>query len=217
MCGAFHLVKETKSLALMGFLGTSDFEGKGLCLPASNIEIILETKQGRECRKAKWWLLLGKDGKPNYQYATFNSRSDKLGSSFLTKKPFKTSRCVIPASAVIEGQNKKYHQVSASDRTLALGGLYKEYEVEGKVLTSASIITGPGNPKWVSFHAKSTPLILDPNDSDLIDMWLDPGFQQVEAFDSLLTGRIPFDLSVTPMASARDMTATGDTFICPAD
>ncbi len=217
MCGAFHLVKETKSLELMTYLGTPGFSGKGLCLPASNIEIVIETKQGRECRNAKWWLLLDKSGKPNYQYATFNSRSDKLGSSFLTKKPFKTSRCIIPACSVIDGQANTSHRVSHQDNALALGGLYKTYQVEGELITSASIITCPGNPKWSEFHAKSTPLMLDTEDSELIDMWLAPSFQHVEAFDDAITGRLAFDLEVTAMAGARDMTAIAEPFICSAD
>lgn len=217
MCGAFHLVKETKSLDLMAYLGTPEFSGKGMCVPASEIEIVLENAQGRECRKARWWLLLGKDGKPNYQYATFNSRSDKLGSSFLTKKPFKTSRCIIPASAVIEGQDKKYHTVSRDGQALALGGLYKSYEVDGELLTTASVITCPGNSKWANFHAKSTPLMLDTSDDDLIDMWLDPGFHQTEAFNDALSGRLFFDLDITPIAAARDLTATGASFVCGAD
>ena len=217
MCGAFHLVKETKSLELMGFLGAPEFSGKGLCLPASNIEIVIETNQGRECRDAKWWLLLDKSGKPNYQYATFNSRSDKLNSSFLTKKPFKTARCIIPASSVVEGQNKKYHRVSGKKKALALGGLYKTYDIEGELITTASVITCPGNPKWAGFHATSTPLMLNTEDSDLIDMWLDPSFQQTEAFDDSMSGRFAFDLEVTAMASARDLTATAEPFICSAD
>ena len=217
MCGAFHLVKETKSLDLMAYLGTPEFSGKGMCVPASEIEIVLENSQGRECRKARWWLLLGKDGKPNYQYATFNSRSDKLGSSFLTKKPFKTSRCIIPASAVIEGQNKKYHTVSRAGQALALGGLYKTYEIGNELITTASVITCPGNPKWADFHAKSTPLMLDTSDDDLIDMWLDPSLHQTEAFNEALSGRLFFDLEVTPITAARDLTATGAGFVCGAD
>lgn len=37
----------------MGFLGTPEFAGKGMCLPASDIEIVLESKQGSVCKKAK--------------------------------------------------------------------------------------------------------------------------------------------------------------------
>ncbi len=217
MCGAFHLVKEKKSLGLMSALGTPEFTGKGLCVPASTIEIVLETESGRRCQPAKWWLLLGKDGKPNYQYATFNSRYDKLRSSFLTKKPYQTSRCIIPASLVIEGQNKKYHSITGKDRALALGGLYKTYQVGDETVTTASIITCPGHTKWTEFHAKSTPLFLDVDDTEGIGMWLDPTFNQVEAFDDWLTGRLPIDVVVTPMAGARDLTAAGPSFLCGRD
>jgi putative SOS response-associated peptidase YedK len=154
--------------------------------------------------------LLNNDGKPNYNYATFNSRWDKLYSSRLTKGLFKTSRCIIPASGIIEGQNKKYHYIQGKNKGLALGGIYKTYQIGGEVIKTASIITCAGNPQLENIHKKSIPLMLDVNDTNLVDAWLSPDFTESHAFSYLLTNSITQDLIANPIVGARDLSITGN-------
>ena len=185
------------------------------------IEIIKEDANGRDLVDAKWWLLMGKDGKPDYRYATFNSRYDKLYSSRLTKGPFKTSRCIIPASGIIEGQGPKngryYHYIYSEEKALALGGIYKTYQFGDETLTTASIITCPGNPKLEHIHAKSIPLMLDYEDTSLIDMWLDSTLNDSEAFRHLLTNTLHQDLTAVPINGARDLEPRGEAIDIAAD
>lgn len=209
MCGAYFVEKDPFIDAMMEELNVYGIESRPIRAPASSIQIVTEIHDDRTLIDAKWWLLLNKDGKPNYKYATFNSRYDKLYSSNLTKGLFKRSRCIIPASGIIEGQNKKYHAIRGKDKALALGGICKHYNIDDEWITTVSIITCPGNPQLEDIHKKSIPLMLDSSDKELINMWLDNSFHDSEAFKHLLTNNIIQDLIATPIVGARNLEPRG--------
>ena len=209
MCGAFAAINNPFVNSVTESLKVAAIETRNIRVPASSIQIVHEDSNGRHLSDAKWWLLLNADGKPNYKYATFNSRWDKLYSSNLTKGLFKTSRCIIPAAGIIEGQDKKYHFIEGKNKALALGGIYKTYHIAGDVIRTASIITCAGNPQLENIHKKSIPLMLDVNDTDLIDAWLSPDITESQAFSYLLTNSITQDLTANPIAGARDLSITG--------
>jgi putative SOS response-associated peptidase YedK len=211
MCGAFFVENNHGMQKLTSALGVNDIESRGIRVPASMVQIVTEPELNkRQLEEAQWWLLLDKAGKPNYQYATFNSRSDKLFSSRLTKNLMKTSRCILPASGVIEGQDKKYHGITSKYGAVALGGLYKRYQIGDQLMTTTSVITCPPNPKFNGIHEKSTPLMLDWQDKELINMWLDPSLTDSEVFRHVLTGELMMPITATPIKGARDLAARGE-------
>ncbi len=210
MCGAFAAINNPFVKSVTDLLQVGEIEIRNIRVPASSIQIIHETDDGRQLTDAKWWLLLNSDGKPNYKYATFNSRWDKLYSSRLTKGLFQASRCIIPASGIIEGQNKIYHHIQGKNKGLALGGIYKTYQIGNETIRTASIITCPGNPQLENIHKKSIPLMLDSSDKNLIDAWLSPDFTESQAFSYLLTNSITQDLTANNIAGARDLSIVGD-------
>jgi len=190
-------------------LGVGQVETRNIRVPASTVQIINNVHGERQLVDAKWWLMLNPDGKPNYKYSTFNSRYDKLFSSNLTIGLFAKSRCIFPATGIIEGQDKKYHYIEPKTGALALGGICKHYMIGEDWITTASIITCPGNPKLENIHKKSIPLMLDYQDSDLINAWLDsviPG----DAFTDLLTNKITTDLIASPIIGARNLELNGE-------
>lgn len=211
MCGAFFVENNQGMQKLTAALGVSELDTRGIRVPASMVQIVTEPELNkRQLEEAQWWLLLDKSGKPNYQYATFNSRSDKLFSSRLTKNLMKTSRCVLPASGVIEGQDKQYHSLTTEADAVALGGLYKRYQIGDEQVTTTSVITCPPNPKLNGIHNKSTPLMLDWQDEVLINMWLDPSLTDSEVFRHVLTGELMMPITATPIQGARDLAARGE-------
>ena len=99
--------------------------------------IIHESRSGlareRRVSQAIWWLFLDrKTLKPDYRYASFNSRSDKLHKlQGISYTPYRESRCIIPASAFVEGlgDKKTYHMIELEGAAIAFGGLYREYSI----------------------------------------------------------------------------------------
>ncbi len=79
-------------------------------------------------------------------------------------KPFRTSRCIIPASGFVEGlgDKKTYFHIRPAESAIAFGGVYREWlnKVTGELVYSASIITLPPHQKLQAIHPKSLPLML---------------------------------------------------------
>ena len=191
--------------------------------PAAKVSIIHQTPSARVISDAIWWLLLDKKTlKPNYRYASFNSRYDKLNvPQSISYKPYRESRCIIPASGFVEGlgDKKNYFQIEPVKRAIAFGGLYKEWlnEQTGELVYSASIITLPPHPKLKHIHPKSTPLMLPYDNQHLIDMWLNPDFKQADAFEDILNPTLHVAQRITPIDKPSKRFATGNSFIIEAD
>jgi putative SOS response-associated peptidase YedK len=219
MCGRFQIRPDGRTEALMqrakasGPLRYADDVAPGAC-----ISIIHETAQGREVTDALWWLLLDrKTGKPDYRYPSFNSRSDRLDDpKALSYRPFRESRCIIPASAFIEGlgDRQTYHKIELEDRAIAFGGLYRSMPdpQTGELLHSASIITLPPPEQWRTIHPKSMPLMLDIEDEALVGLWLDPGFRDIGAFTPLLQPQIRWPQRLTPIDRPSKWNPVGASF-----
>jgi len=210
MCGRLNISDDPFVMELINWLGVENPREKvnwGRFKRATDpISIIREDQGQRVINDATWWLLLDKTDtgfKPS-RYTSFNTRYDKLdvprSAGYI---PFRQSRCIIPAKGFGESEfvNKKplhYHDFTAADgEAIAFGGLYREWihKQTGEVALSCSIITLPPHPKLAAYHSKSMPLIL-PHDLDLFDAWLDPNFQNIDAFQYLLAPHLPQSLWV---------------------
>ena len=224
MCGRFQILKNKKSRKLLDKLDVDEAEilfsrDKA---PGSRISIIQREKDRNIVTQAIWWLLIDPEtGKPNYKYASFNSRSDKLDSPrAIAYEPFRESRCIIPATAFIEGKGDKktYHKIELENEAIAFGGLHREtiHKVTGEIIHSASIITLSPLPEWENIHPKSMPLMLPMQDANLINQWLAPSFHQVEAFRDLLAPALRVNQILTPIEKPSLWNEKGDSFTLKA-
>lgn len=224
MCGRFNVVDSPEVQALMHVLNIHFRHPRFTpnAAPGSMISIIHDSADGHVMSDAVWWLLLDtKTLKPNYQYATFNSRWDKLNvKKSLAYQPYRTSRCIIPASAFIEGlgDNKTYHKIELMDSAIAFGGLYRHYinSETGESVYAASIITLGAVAGWEQVHPKSHPLILPANDPTVLNAWLDRNNTDVSQFDPLLESRIRSPERVTPIGRPSKWNETGPSWIIPS-
>ena len=168
----------------------------------NGLQIIREKDNRNIVDEAIWHFLLEpKDGtlKPS-KYTSFNSRwRGHFTRSF--SKAYRETRCLIPASGFIEGMNKQYHYLKNSDDTAILfGGLFKEWETEQAVITSASMITISPHQKLKGVHEKAMPLILPSDDKRLLEMWLDSSLTDTQAFEPYMEPIIRKELVATPIA-----------------
>lgn len=200
MCGFLgNIVDSPLTRALLETLGMASAApalrlnpGTG---PATSIDIIAQAAEGPRVIPALWWLLLERSaqGYRPSKYTSFNTRSDKLNEPrSLGYHPYRHSRCIVPATYIIEGEgprgHRKYHRIEPTTAAFALGGLYREWihpDSEAKTL-SCSVITLPPHPQWMDIHSRSTPLFL-PHDRELLARWLDPRITDVAEFEPLLT------------------------------
>ena len=221
MCGRFNVIDSPEVKDLCENLGVPlDTISTQLDIaPGGKINIIHGGASARQISEAIWWLLLeNRNLKPNYRYASFNSRSSKLFTkNSISYKPFRESRCIIPCSAFIEGlgDKKTYHKIELENSANAFGGLYREYlsQITGETIYSASIITlPPHSPEWQKIHPKSIPLMIDYLDDRIVDLWLDPAFKTVNYFQSLLTENCNRHMRVTPIGKPSQWEALGESF-----
>lgn len=206
MCGRFNLIDSPEIQWLCQTLGISLFPQQlhSDIAPGAQIAMIHTLQGERKVSEATWWLFLdGETLKPNYKYASFNSRSDKLHvKRSLAYKPYRESRCLIPASAFVEGlgDKKTYHKISLENTAITFGGIYKEYfnKETGEVAYGASIITLPPlTPQWDAIHPKSMPLMIDFEDEELVEKWLDPNNKDVDMFTENLEPKVQKPMVVT--------------------
>ena len=197
MCGAFYLKQSSHLAAHYGFdtfwnsgnLSRRDVlnprrivEGipeYTVFRPTDRLPIIAQDRNGKLIiEQALWWLLMktGEDGMPvpNQEYATFNSRIDKVmatGKTLHNTSP-KSFRVLIPASGYFEWLGKVPYAIERADgETILFGGMAKAYPTpDGGYQLGVSIVTLPGNPKLAHIHQKSLPLMIEDDD---IMHWLD--------------------------------------------
>ncbi|MGM0633635.1 MAG: SOS response-associated peptidase family protein [Pseudomonadota bacterium] len=219
MCGRFNIIDSPEVRRLLRILNVTP-EGmhwSGDVSPGSHISMVSENGTGRAIRDATWWLLLDHDTLKPSRYTSFNTRSDRLHTPRSAGyRPYRQSRCIIPASAFIEGlgDRQTYHKIELEGQAIAFGGLYREYvnRETGETATGASIITLPPPAEWKEIHPKSMPLMLPVEDTATLDAWLDPGVQDVERFDALLQPRIAMDQLLTPIDRPSRWNERGRTF-----
>ena len=170
---------------------------------ANTVSIIRNVDEERRVENAVWWLLLDqtKSGFKPSKFTSFNTRYDKLNTPRSAGyQAYRSSRCIIAVKGFGETEfvNKKplhYYDMEAESGGLTLGGLCREWQHQttGKVKLSCSVITLPPHEKLKHIHSKAMPLIL-PQEPSLIASWLDPTFNEVEQFESLLQPHIPQNL-----------------------
>lgn len=185
MTGQPHVVRPTDPVPVLGF----NRSGDPVLFPA------------------RWWLLMephGEGWKPNAQFATFNSKIDKVlhpQGTVHGHRPL-SFRIVLPAQAYIEWHNKAPFTFQRADQQPVLfGGVAKAYPAGDGFTFGVSIVTLPGHPRTAHIHAKSLPLMLE---DQHIAPWLDRSVP-ISELGYLAEPRLHAPLTIQPMASLNPM------------
>lgn len=224
MCGRYNVHDDAFVRELMTQLQLPLFpEPRRNIAPGGYGQIVYQDRDGRHLKDAVWSLLVepkpaGDGVRPNPKWQTFNAQSRRLNQSPLWKSRYRHKRAIIPASGFHEwvpvGNHKQVVDIRPKEGAIAFAGLYDHWEFEGEPYTSFTIITLPPHPRFTHIHPKSIPLMLSPQDFDL---WLDPDFDQVDAFADLMQPHIAMDLQVVPVDSPKTLSPVGEAELIPAD
>lgn len=148
-----------------------------------------------ELLDARWGLIPRWVEKPlDFKANLFNARSETILEKPSFKRPFKSQRCIVPASGFYEwkklGGSKQPYYIHSTDGTpLAFAGLWDHWEKDGEAITSFTILTTSPNELMGSLHDRM-PVILEP---DAFSDWLDPevdGKDLLELLKPLDNGRL---------------------------
>ena len=111
-----------------------------------------------------------------FKLTTFNCRVETAATAATFRGPFKSRRCLVPASAWYEwtgpeGGKTKHRFARVDGAPLWFAGLYDRCttEDEGEV-QSFTILTGPSSGWLADYHSRA-PVILDEAD---FPVWMDP-------------------------------------------
>ena len=182
MCGRYtHLLTWSKIVELYR-LTLPDEEPPGLkpnynVPPTTVMPIIRPAGNGRELVMAGWGLVpfwLKPDQLAKQPYSTINARSDRIRTAPTYREPFKTRRCLVPASGWYEWQKisakaKRPFHFKPKPEPFAFAGVYDIWKGDGgSAITSFAIVTTEAAPSTAQYHDRM-PVVLE--DSQF-DEWL---------------------------------------------
>src|SRR5689334_18585071 len=123
----------------------------------------------------QWGLIPSWSKEPQVKFSTINARAETLTTSPVFRGPFKSRRCLVPASGFYEwrksSRGKQPYCIQLDDGELfAFAGLYDIWhDADGNELYTYTIITTTPNDLVAPIHNRM-PVILHRDDEDA---WLD--------------------------------------------
>ena len=103
MCGRLNVIDAPIVAFLAEFLGEVPFvESRGNVAPTEPVLALRAETSGYNAALMRWWLVPHWSTGPQHKFSMFNARAETLASSPAYRDPFKTRRCVVPASGYFE-------------------------------------------------------------------------------------------------------------------
>ena len=178
MCGRYELNDTPARLGSRYRIepGDLDFAQNVDVRPTETNPVILLRDGRRIASMRKWGIVPFWAKDPKAMSTPFNARSEEAHAKPMFRGPFKSKRCLVPATAFFEwqtvpGQKKKQKiRIARADGDLiTLAGLYDYWRRGDDVLETFTILTTAPNATMEPIHDRM-PVILGPDDED---EWLD--------------------------------------------
>jgi putative SOS response-associated peptidase YedK len=104
-------------------------------------------------------------------YSTINARAETIRTAPTYREPFKTKRCLVPATGwydwqKLDAKKKRPIHMCAKATPFALAGVYDVWKGDGgKAITSFAIVTTDAAPSVAQYHNRM-PVVLDDSHFD---------------------------------------------------
>src|SRR5258706_4902553 len=179
MCGRYELNETPARLGSRYRFepGDLEFAQNADVRPTDTNPVILLRDGRRVASMRKWGIVPFWANDPKAISHPINARSENAYARPMFRGPFKSKRCLVPATAffewkAIEGQKKKqkYRITRADGDLVTLAGLYDYWHRGGDALAAYTILTTAPNALMGTIHSRM-PVILGQEDED---EWLDP-------------------------------------------
>jgi putative SOS response-associated peptidase YedK len=170
--------------------------------PSQSMPVVVRNSPNRLV-EMQWGLIPSWSKEPRVQFSTINARAETISKSPVYRGPFKSQRCLAPASGFYEwrqtSQGKQPYCIRLKGGELfAFAGLYDVWrDAEGNELHSYTIITTAPNELVAPIHNRM-PVILHRDDEDV---WLDKDADPARLL-SLLTAYPADEMEAYPVSRA---------------
>ncbi len=190
MCGRYTVRSPGKKLAEVFVLAEEPhLEPRYNIAPTQEIPVVRINPQtgDRQLAFLRWGLVPAWADDPAIGNRMINARAETAASKPAFRGPFRHRRCLVVCDGFYEwkraGAKKQPYYITMKDgQPFALAGLWEDWEREGEIIESATILTTLANELVSELHDRM-PVILDPKD---YQHWLDPQVQDPKRLEPLL-------------------------------
>jgi putative SOS response-associated peptidase YedK len=171
--------------------------------PGSTMPVVVRNSPNRVALM-QWGLVPFFAKEPRTSYKTINARAETVSTAPTFRRPFRTRRCLVPASGFYEWKQTEHgkvpHYIRLKNHDLfAFAGLYDIWQDgAGNELTTYTIITTTPNSLMAPIHHRM-PVLLRREDEDV---WLDKAVQDVESLLALLRPYPADEMEAYPVSKA---------------
>ncbi len=170
MCGRYNITDDPATRLLMEILGI-DLSPLPLVniAPTEVVPVVRRAESANEVAWMRWWLVPSWSSGPSQKYAMFNARCESVAQSRAFREPFRSRRCVVPASSFIEWSarsgEKHPYRIRDPHCGLALAGLWDCWGQGGQQVESFAIITCEARADFRDWHHRM-PVMLNAKGAD---------------------------------------------------
>ena len=190
MCGRYEIVDGRRIFVRFGVTNATPEMPEILAnLDVRPTQQVPALVTDHELRLMRWGLVPSWARDMSVGSKMINARAEGIAEKPSFKRPLRSQRCLLPASAFFEwqgatrGAKVKYRIGRKDGEMFGLAGLYDVWKSPGgEEVTTCTIITCAPNAALAPIHNRM-PVILPPEDEDA---WLDPDMTEVEAITSYL-------------------------------
>jgi putative SOS response-associated peptidase YedK len=194
MCGRFRIARKKEILE-------EEFDAEVLdddlewvprynVAPSQDIPVVRQdaAQPVRQLSQMLWGLIPSWTNDPSVGFKMINARSETAASAPSFREPLRLRRCLIPADGFYEWKREGKAKLPfcftlADESVFAFAGIWERWKSpQGQWIKSCSILTTTANQLAKEIHDRM-PVILP---RDAYDVWLDPGFQNVQELQPLL-------------------------------
>ncbi len=169
--------------------------------PTQEVAAVVEEGEGRKLGMFRWGLIPSWAKDPAIDNKMINARAETVSEKLSFRTAFKKRRCLIVADGFYEWQKtddgeQPFHIRMKDSSPFAFARLWEAWDKEGEEVRSCSIITIDANDLMGEIH-HCMPVILHPENHGA---WLDPGFEEKEAFSNMLRPYPSEELKAYPVS-----------------
>ena len=181
MCGRYTRMYTWAELYALYMLTigrtSSNFQPRYNICPTTDVDVVTQGEVGRELRQMRWGLVPSWWSKPlrDLRLATFNARAETVHEKPFFREPFRSKRCIIPASGYYEWQTigrekQPWYFTERHSPIVSIAGIWDEWtdKETGLMIRSCAMIITKPNAFVAEVHDRM-PVILAP---EQFDGWL---------------------------------------------